>query len=138
MKTKYNKAHRAIYNLTAHVVFVVKYRKAVLTDSLLTELESIFSSILKARGGELLQFNGEKDHVHLLVSYKPSISVSNLIANLKATSSKMMWRNHADYLKTKYWNKRVLWTGSYFIASCGGVTIEQLRKYVEQQDRPSS
>ena len=137
METKYNKAYRAVYNLTAHVVFVTKYRKVVLTDPLLTELEAIFSSILKARGGELLQFNGEKDHVHLLISYKPSISVSNLIANLKATSSKMMWRNRHDYLKTKYWKKRVLWTGSYFIASCGGVTIEQLRKYVEQQDRPS-
>ena len=112
-------------------------RTPVLTNNLLTELEKIFASILSARDGELLEFNGEKDHVHLLVSYKPSISVSNLVANLKATSSKMMWRNHADYLKTKYWDKRVLWTGSYFIASCGGVTIEQLRKYVEQQDRPS-
>ena len=112
-------------------------RKAVFTDKLLTELETVFASILKTRGGELLEFNGEKDHVHLLVSYKPSISVSNLVANLKATSSKIMWRNHADYLMTKYWGKRVLWTGSYFIASCGGVTIDQLRKYVEQQDRPS-
>jgi putative transposase len=136
MKTKYNKAHRAIYNLTAHVVLVTKYRKPILTDQLLTELETIFSSILTTRDGKLLEFNGEKDHIHLLVSYKPSISVSNLIANLKATSSKTMWRNHAEYLKTQYWNKRVLWTGSYFVASCGGVTIEQLRKYVEQQDRP--
>lgn len=48
-----------------------------------------------------------------------------------------MWRHHSDYLKTKYWNKKVLWTGSYFIASCGGVTIEQLRKYVDGQARPS-
>jgi putative transposase len=93
--------------------------------------------ILKTRGGKLLQFNGEKDHVHLLVSYKPSISVSNLVANLKATSSKTMWHHHADYLNQIYWSKRVLWTGSYFVASCGGVTIEHLRKYVEQQDRPS-
>lgn len=136
MGTKYTKAYRAVYNLTAHVVFVTKYRKPILTDELLTELEAIFSSILKTREGELLEFNGEKDHVHLLVSYKPSISVSTLIANLKATSSKTMWRNHSEYLKTQYWGKRVLWSGSYFIASCGGLTIEQLRKYVEQQDRP--
>ena len=136
MKTKYNKAYRAVYNLTAHIVLVTKYRKAILTDKLLTELEVIFASILKTRGGELLQFNGEADHVHLLVSYKPSISVSNLVANLKATSSKTLWRNHADYLNQKY-HKRVLWTGSYFVASCGGVTIEKLRQYVEQQDRPS-
>lgn len=136
METKYNKAYRAVYNLTAHVVFVTKYRKAVLTDELLTELEVVFTSILNTRDGELLQFNGEKDHVHLLVSYKPNISVSNLVANLKATSSKTMWRNHADYLNQKY-HKKVLWTGSYFVASCGGVTIEKLRQYIEQQDRPS-
>ncbi len=132
MKTKYNKAYRAVYNLTAHVVFVTKYRKPILTDELLTELETIFSSILQTRDGELLEFNGEKDHIHLLVSYKPSISVSNLIANLKATSSKAMWRNHSKYLKTQYWNahqeKRVLWSGSYFVASCGGVTIRLVRK----------
>lgn len=136
MKSIYNKTYRGVYNLTAHTVFVTKYRKPILTDSLLTELESVFQSILKTRDGKLLEFNGELDHVHLLISYKPSISVSNLIANLKATSSKTMWRNYPEYLKKQYWKKRVLWTGSYFVASCGGVTIDQLRKYVENQDRP--
>ena len=102
MKAKYNKTYRAVYNLTAYIVLVTKYRKPIFTDELLTELEKIFASILNTRDGELLEFNGEKDHVHLLVSYKPSISASNLIANLKATSSKTMWRNHANYLKTKY------------------------------------
>ncbi|MDJ0533423.1 MAG: transposase, partial [Xenococcaceae cyanobacterium MO_207.B15] len=42
---------------------------------------------------------------------------------------------HPEYLKKQYWGKRVLWSGSYFVSSCGGVTIEQLRKYLEQQDR---
>ena len=137
MKTTYNKANRSVYSLTAHIVFVAKYRKAVFTDSLLSEIESIFASILKTRGCELLEFNGEKDHVHLIVSYKPSISVSNLVANLKATSSKLLWHRHSEHLKQIYYYKKVLWTGSYFIASCGGVTIEKLRQYVEQQDRPS-
>jgi len=138
MRTQYNKAYRSIYNLTAHTIFVTKYRQKILTNELLTELESVMGSISKTRKCELLEFNGESDHVHLLISYKPSISVSNLVANLKATSSKAMWHKHSNYLETKYWGKRVLWTGSYFVASCGGVTIEQLRRYVEQQDRPSS
>jgi putative transposase len=56
---------------------------------------------------------------------------------LKATSSKHMWTYHQDYLSKTYYQKRVLWTGSYFVSSCGGVTIETLRKYIEQQDRPS-
>ncbi len=69
------------------MVFVTKYRKAILTDELLTELETVFTSILKTRDGELLQFNGEKDHVHLLVSYKPSISVSKAVMHLNCDNS---------------------------------------------------
>ncbi|MGB5970230.1 MAG: IS200/IS605 family transposase [Spirulinaceae cyanobacterium] len=136
MKIRYNRAYRGVYNLTAHFVFVTKYRKSIFNDSFVKELEEIFQSVLKTRECELLEFNGESDHVHCLISYKPSLSVSNLVANLKATSSKTLWRNHPEYLEKQYWGKRVLWTGSYFVASCGGVTIEQLRKYVEQQDRP--
>ena len=79
MKTKYNKAYRAVYNLTAHLILVTKYRKPVLTDALLTELETVFASILNTRGGSLDDFNGEADHIHCIISYKPSISVSNLV-----------------------------------------------------------
>jgi len=125
-----------VYNLTAHLVFVTKYRKNILTGQFLTELEKVFSSILETRKGALIEFNGESDHVHLIVSYMPQISVSNLVANLKATSSKYMWNTHQDYLSKTYYKKRVFWTGSYFVASCGGVTIEILRQYVQQQDRP--
>ena len=144
MKAIYKKSYRSVYNLTAHLVFVTKYRKNILNEQLLTELEKVFSSILETRKGELIEFNGESDHVHLIVSYMPQISVSNLVANLKATSSKYMWNTHQDYLSKTYYKKRVFWTGSYFVASCGGITIETLRQYVEQyakryplgQDRP--
>ena len=61
----------------------------------------------------------------------------NLIANLKATASKTLWREFETEL-TQTYGKRVLWTGSYFVASCGGVTIEQLKVYVQNQDCPDS
>lgn len=133
MQTFYKRSYRSVYNLTAHFVFVVKYRKKILTQELLEELGGIFKSILETRNCELIEFNGEADHVHLLVSYKPDISISNLVANLKATSSKQMWLKYEDLLSEIYWGKRVLWTGSYFVASCGGVTIEHLKKYVQSQ-----
>ena len=136
MKAIYKKSYRSVYNLTAHLVFVTKYRKNILNEQLQKELAKVFSSILETRKGELIEFNGESDHVHLIVSYMPQMSVSNLVANLKATSSKYMWNTHQDYLSKTYYKKRVFWTGSYFVASCGGITIETLRQYVEQQDRP--
>lgn len=136
MDFKYRKSYRSVYSLTAHLVFVTKSRRKVLTNNLLNTLESVFKSILEARGCELIEFNGESDHVHLLVSFKPEISVSNLVANLKSTSSKQLWQTFPEILSKTYWGKRVLWTGSYFVSSCGGATIEQLRKYVENQPRP--
>jgi len=136
-ETKYIHSFRSVYNLTAHMVFVTKYRRKILSNEWLTFLKLCFISILKAKDCELIEFNGEMDHVHLVVSYKPSITVSDLVANLKSSSSKQMWQTYPDELFQTYWGKKVLWTGSYFVASCGGVTIEALKHYVQQQDRPT-
>ncbi len=60
-----------------------------------------------------------------------------MIANLKATSSKAMWQEF-NTQTSKFYSKRVFWTGAYFVASCGGVTIKQLKRYVQEQDCPDS
>lgn len=114
------------------MVFVTKYRKKVINKDMLSSLKEVFLSVLKSWEAELIDFNGESDHVHLLVSYRPNKTLSNLIANLKATSSKAMWQKYSKELDKHYW-KKVFWTGSYFVASCGGVTIDQLKEYVENQ-----
>lgn len=137
MKFKYRSTNRSIHSLTAHLVFVTKYRKKIITKEILARIEEIFKSVLEKWDSELIEFNGESDHVHLLISYPPHKLLSNLVANLKSTSSKTMWREYEEYLSKTYWKNRVFWTGSYFVASCGGVTIEQLKKYVENQDSPT-
>jgi putative transposase len=106
MNSKYRQGYRSVYNLTAHFVFVTKYRRSVLTNELLQELENIFKSILITRDCELIEFNEEADHLHLLVSYKPDISISNLVANLKATASKQLWQKYPDILARTYWGKK--------------------------------
>ncbi len=137
MNYRYRSSHRSVYCLTVHLVFVTKYRRKVINLELLTRLKEIFKSGLEKWDSELIEFNGEADHVHLLISYPPHKLLSNLVANLKSTSSKTLWREFENYLSKTYWKNRVFWTGSYFVASCGGVTIEQLKKYVENQNPPS-
>lgn len=83
----------------------------------------------------MLEFNGERDHVHLLIRYHPQVQLSKFIANLKTVSSRLIRKEFEDYLSQIY-QKPVFWTGSYFVASCGGVTIEQLKNYVGQQETP--
>lgn len=136
MKTSYRSTRRAVFNLTVHIVLVTKYRRKVIDAQMKQELEQVFGSVLASWDSELVEFNCESDHAHLIVSYPPHKLLSSLIANLKATSSKTMWRKFESVVSKTYY-KRVFWTGAYFVASCGGVTIDVLRKYVQDQDSPS-
>jgi putative transposase len=84
----------------------------------------------------LLDFNGESDYVHRIIDDKPDIALSKLIANLKTVSSRLIRKEFPDLAAKYFDNKPYFWTGAYFVASCGGVTVEQLKKYVENQNSP--
>jgi putative transposase len=126
---------RNVYDLNIHLVLVTKYRKKVINQAMLSRLNEIFESTCQKWRCELVEFNGEPDHVHLLLSYPPDVEVSKLVNNLKTVSSRLIRKDFLEYLNSVY-IKPVFWSGAYFVASCGGVTIEQLKFYVEQQHSP--
>ena len=137
MSNNYNKGFRSVYKLTAHLVFVTKYRKKAIDKNILERLRIIFSQTLDKWGCQLVDFNGEVDHCHLLVEFKPDVQLSKLIANLKTVSSRLIRQEYPE-LSTKYFDgQSYFWTGAYFVASCGGVTVEQLKAYVENQKSPN-
>ncbi len=133
MTTNYHKSFRSVYSLTAHVVFVTKYRKKAISPKILDILNDIFETTLSKWECTLLEFNGESDHVHLLLEYNPKVSLSKLIANLKNVSSRLIRRDFPQLQDQYFDGKSYFWSGSYFVASCGGVTVEQLKQYVENQ-----
>ena len=135
MSTYYDKGFRSVYALTAHLVLVTKYRKKVINQAIHARLADIFQETCSKWETSLVEFNGEVDHVHLLIRYHPQIQLSKFIANLKTVSSRLIRKEFDDYLK-QFYRKPVFWTGSYFVASCGGVTVEQLKQYVQQQELP--
>lgn len=135
MTTAYDKGFRSVYLLTAHVVFVTKYRKKAINNDIHERLATIFKETCLKWEATLLEFNSETDHVHLLIRYHPQIELSKFIANLKTVSSRLIRKEFGEHLD-KIYRKPVFWTGSYFVVSCGGVTVEQLKKYVEQQAIP--
>jgi putative transposase len=73
-----------------HLVFVTKYRRDVFTKPILEELRRIFQNVCKDFSAELAEFEGERDHVHLLVNYPPKVSVSKLVNSLKGVSSRLV------------------------------------------------
>jgi putative transposase len=124
-------------NHLSQALFNPKYRKKLINQALLARLNEIFAATCQKWECELLEFNGEVDHVHLPIRYHPQVELSKFIANLKTVSSRLIRKDFTAYL-ANYYRKPVFWTGSYFVASCGGVTVEQLKVYVEQQSSPTS
>jgi putative transposase len=118
--------------LRLHVVFVTKYRRKVLSGEMLDYLKTAFTEILSGWRCSLLEFGGEEDHVHLLVDIHPALDISDLINNLKSASSKRLRRVYADRIRRFYW-KPVFWHRAYYVGSVGNVTLDVIRKYVEQQ-----
>jgi putative transposase len=137
MKNDFIHKARGVSDLKCHLVLTTKYRRKVLTDAMLTRLNEIFVTLMDKREGRLVEFNGESDHVHLLLQYTPQTEPSKLINNLKTVSSRYLRKEFAAEVNKVYW-KDVFWTNGYFIASCGGVTVEQLKQYIEEQERPTA
>jgi putative transposase len=117
------------------LVFITKYRGEVFTKQILDDLRDIFSSVCADFEAELAEFDGEDDHVHLLVNYPPKIAISSLVNSLKGVSSRMICKKNYASIRKKLWGD-ALWSPSYFAGSCGGAPIEILRQYIEQQQTP--
>jgi len=122
------------FNLHVHLVFVTKYRKKIFNATAINILNTIFSEVCDKFEAKLIEMDGENDHVHLLVEYPPKVSVSKLVNSLKGVSSRLL-RKHLSTLKKHYW-KGVLWSPSYFAASCGGAPISIVKQYIQQQATP--
>lgn len=123
------------FSLHVHLVFVTKYRKNVFTKMILNDLEAIFRSVCQDFEADLIEVNGEKDHVHLLIHYPPKVSLSKLVNSLKGVSSRMIRQKNYPSISDALWGKS-LWSPSYFAGSCGGAPIDIIRQYIEQQSTP--
>ena len=123
-----------VFKLHVHLVFVTKYRKKVFTDEILKTMDVIFRNVCQEFETELVEMNGEVDHVHLLLNYPPKVSISKLVNSLKGVSSRLLRKQHPQL--AKYYWKGGLWSPSYFAGSCGGAPLSIIKQYIEQQNRP--
>jgi putative transposase len=123
-----------VFLLHVHLVFVTKYRGKVFDSDAIERLKIVFQKVCLDFEAELVEVNGEAEHVHLLINYPPKHSVSSLVNSLKGVSSRLLRRERPD-IEKRYW-KNVLWSPSYFAASCGGAPLNVLKQYVEQQKTP--
>lgn len=127
---------QVVFEIHVHLVFVAKYRRNIFTKEVLADLKEIFSITCLDFEADLKEFDGEGDHVHLLVHYPPKVSVSKLVNSLKGVSSRMIRKKRYPSITKALWGGS-LWSPSYFAGSCGGAPIDVIRKYIEKQKTPS-
>ncbi|WP_301818698.1 IS200/IS605 family transposase [Neisseria maigaei] len=116
-----------VFNLHVHLVFVAKYRRKVFTKEILDDMRQIFESVCTDFEAQLVEFDGENDHVHLLVNYPPKVSISKLVNSLKGVSSRMIRQKNYPGIREKL-SGGALWSPSYFAGSCGGASISIIRQ----------
>ena len=135
MNNKLKPHYHCVYKLTYHLVSVTKNGRKCFTGAMLDRLKEIITDLCQTWEVGLLEFNGETDHVHLLIDMHPNIMPSTFINNLKTVTSRLMKKEFAEHLAEFYW-KPVLWTRAYCLLRTGGATIDTIRQYIEKQERP--
>jgi len=129
MKAQLRKGKHSVTALYAHLVFVTKYRLKVFDAEGLKVLNDAFNNVANKMGFRIIEFNGESDHVHLLVEYPPKFSISTLVNHLKGVSSRIYRKQYPS-------SNKHLWSPSYFASTCGGAPIDVLEKYIQNQKSP--
>ena len=125
-----------VFDLHVHLVFVTKYRRNVLSKPAIDDLQTIFAKVCRDFEAELVECDGEDDHVHLLIRYPPKVTISKLVNSLKGVSSRLL-REARPEVAGRY-KDGVLWSPSYFAGSCGGAPLSIIKDYVRYQRRASS
>ena len=122
--------------LTAHVVWVAKYRYPVLTGDVQRRCRDLIKQICDAEDVRILQGVVSKDHVHIHIEYGPAHSISDLVKRLKGRTSRRLQEEYPA-LRKKYWGRH-FWAIGYGVWSTGNITDEMVQQYLEHHRQPSN
>ncbi|WP_431913895.1 IS200/IS605 family transposase [Nonomuraea jabiensis] len=135
-EVEYRRGRHVVSALHVHLVFITKYRSNVFDDAMLRRCEDIMIEVCDSFEAELREFNGEHDHVHLLIHYPPKVAISKLVNSLKGVSSHYLRKEFTGQVNRAIMHGH-FWSPSYFAASCGGAPPSIIKAYIEQQRRPT-
>lgn len=102
---------------------------------MLPQPRAVLAEQLALKGSELREFNGESDHVHMLIELPPTQALSPVVNSLKTVSSRLLRKWHRAEM-ARHFKKPVLWSRSYFINSLDDANLETVMRYIEQQGQP--
>ncbi len=133
MSSDFRRERHSVTDLKLHLVCITKYRLPILTNESLALIKKSFSEVSEKMNFKVQELNGEVDHVHVLIEYPPKLFISQIVNALKWVSS----RRYGQEGFKKPLGKDALWSPSYFASSVGGAPLEVLKRYIQNQLKPS-
>ena len=137
MSEEYRQGGHTISRLTAHIVWVTKYRYAVLRGDIQIRCRDLLRQICEAEDVKILRGVVSKDHVHLHIEYAPKNSISDIVKAMKGRTSRLIQEEFPE-LKKRYWGRH-FWATGYGVWSTGNITDEMIQEYLaHHQNRPDN
>ncbi len=128
---EYKHGSHSIYDLKYHVVFCTKYRYRILTGEVGQRTRVLIREICRANYVDIVSGSMSPDHLHLLLSIPPNISLSKLVQYIKGKTGRKLLMEF-EHLRKKYWGQH-LWARGYFAVTVGNVNTEEIQRYIESQ-----
>ena len=125
-------SRNCVYQTAYHMVWCPQHRKSVLRGGVAQSLRELLESICAERKYEILSLEIQPDHLHLFVSFPPSVSIADAVRVLKGASARMLLMRHPE-LKNEHWAGH-LWSLSYYVGTAGSVSAETIKSYIERTE----
>jgi len=129
---QFRKGSHTKYDIKVHIVWITKYRKPILRDQIAKRIRELIREVSLANEIQIIKGHVSKDHVHLLISYPPRLSISKIVQYLKGKSSRRMLQEYTE-LRKMFWGQHI-WARGYFAVSTGNVTDKVIADYIASQD----
>ena len=135
MKSIYDTNKHSVFLLQYHLILVIKYRRQVIDNKICNRLKEIFEyiAIKEQYKLKIIEFNHDSDHLHILFKAEPKSELKKFINAYKSASSRLI-KKEFPQIKEKLWQE-AFWSRSFFLATTGGVSLEVLKSYVENQGK---
>ena len=123
--------NHSVFSLNYHLILVIKYRRSVITAPISERLKEIFEYIQPTYNVTLMEWNHDKDHVHVLMKTHPNTNISKFLNAYKSASSRLI-KKEFPMIRKQLW-KEYFWSRSFCLLTTGGAPLEVIKKYIETQ-----
>ena len=121
------------YYLKVQLIFVCKYRKKLLINNFDNIVKNIILEISYRSNFIIDILETDEDHIHMLISYPPKLSVTSIVGKLKQETTIYLWKNYPKFLSKHFWKEHTFWSDGYFACSIGEANPETIKRYIENQ-----